>query len=37
MEGNPYRVIEGLTISAYAAGANEGYIFVRGSIRLQLK
>jgi NADH-quinone oxidoreductase subunit F len=30
MEGNPFRVIEGMTISAYAAGSNEGYIFVRG-------
>jgi NADH-quinone oxidoreductase subunit F len=30
MEGNPYRVIEGMTISGYAAGAKEGYIFIRG-------
>jgi NADH-quinone oxidoreductase subunit F len=30
MEGNPYRVIEGLIISAYAVGARSGYIFTRG-------
>jgi len=30
MEGNPFRVIEGLTICAYATGAHEGYIYIRG-------
>ena len=30
MEGNPFRVIEGMTISAYAAGSNDGYIYIRG-------
>lgn len=30
MEGNPFRVIEGLIISAYAVGASSGYIFTRG-------
>jgi len=29
MEGNPYGVIEGLMIGAYAIGANEGYFYVR--------
>jgi len=29
MEGNPYSVIEGLMIGAYAIGANEGYFYVR--------
>jgi NADH-quinone oxidoreductase subunit F len=29
IEGNPFRVIEGMTISAYAAGSHDGYIFVR--------
>jgi NADH-quinone oxidoreductase subunit F len=29
MEGNPYRVIEGLVLSAYAIGARQGYIFIR--------
>ncbi|TET38416.1 MAG: NADH-quinone oxidoreductase subunit E [Anaerolineales bacterium] len=30
MEGNPFRVIEGMTIGACATGAREGYIFIRG-------
>lgn len=30
MEGNPFRVIEGMTLSAYASGSHEGYIFIRG-------
>jgi NADH-quinone oxidoreductase subunit F len=29
MEGNPFRVIEGLILSAYAVGAQQGYIFIR--------
>ncbi len=29
LEGNPHAVLEGLTIGAYAIGANEGYIYVR--------
>src|SRR5665647_1272270 len=29
MEGNPYCVLEGLLIGAYAIGAHEGYIYVR--------
>ncbi len=29
MEGNPFAVLEGLMIGAYAIGANEGYIYVR--------
>jgi len=29
MEGNPFSVLEGLLIGAYAIGANEGYIYVR--------
>jgi len=30
MMGDPFRVIEGLLINAYAVGARRGYIFVRG-------
>jgi NADH-quinone oxidoreductase subunit F len=30
MEGNPFRTLEGLILSAYAVGAHEGYIFIRG-------
>ena len=29
MEGNPYGVLEGLLIGAYAIGAHEGYVYVR--------
>jgi NADH-quinone oxidoreductase subunit F len=29
LEADPYAVIEGLTIAAYAVGASEGYIYVR--------
>lgn len=29
MEGNPFSVIEGLLIGAYAIGAHEGYVYVR--------
>lgn len=29
LEGNPFAVLEGLTIGAYAVGAHEGYIYVR--------
>lgn len=28
-EGNPFMIVEGLTIAAYAIGASKGYIFVR--------
>lgn len=30
MEGDPFRVIEGLTLSGYATQSKHGYIFVRG-------
>lgn len=30
MEGNPYRVLEGLILSAYAINARHGYVFIRG-------
>jgi len=29
MEGNPYSVLEGLIIGAYAIGANEGFVYIR--------
>jgi NADH-quinone oxidoreductase subunit F len=37
MEGNPYRVLEGLTIGAYAIGANEGYVYIRQEYPLALE
>jgi bidirectional [NiFe] hydrogenase diaphorase subunit len=29
MEGDPHRVVEGMTIAAYAVGASKGFIYVR--------
>ena len=37
MEGNPYGVLEGLIVGAYAMGANQGYIYVRQEYPLALK
>src|SRR5262249_28657919 len=34
MEGDPQRVLEGLLIAAYAAGANRGIIYINGAARL---
>src|SRR5262249_56660778 len=34
MEGDPQRVLEGLLIAAYAAGANRGIICINGAARL---
>src|SRR5262249_55219020 len=33
MEEDPHRIIEGMIIAAHAAGANRGYIYVRGEYR----
>ena len=30
MEGDPYSVLEGMAIAGYAAGAQKGYIYIRG-------
>lgn len=34
MEGDPYKLIEGMTIAGYAIGADEGYIYVRAEYPL---
>lgn len=34
LEGDPHAIIEALTIAAYAVGADEGYIYIRGEYRL---
>jgi NADH-quinone oxidoreductase subunit F len=34
MEGDPFAVIEGLTIAAFATGARKGFIYVRGEYPL---
>jgi NADH:ubiquinone oxidoreductase subunit F (NADH-binding)/(2Fe-2S) ferredoxin/NAD-dependent dihydropyrimidine dehydrogenase PreA subunit len=37
LEGNPYLVIEGMMIGAYAIGATRGYIYVRNEYPLAVK
>ncbi|MCX7911895.1 MAG: SLBB domain-containing protein, partial [Dehalococcoidales bacterium] len=37
MEGDPFTVIEGMTIAAYAIGATEGYIYIRAEYPLAVK
>ena len=34
LEGDPFSIIEAMTIAAYAVGAQEGYIYIRGEYRL---
>ncbi len=37
MEGDPHRIIEGMSIAAYAIGADEGYIYVRAEYPMAVK
>jgi bidirectional [NiFe] hydrogenase diaphorase subunit len=37
MEGDPHRVLEGMAIAAYAVGANQGYVYVRGEYPLAIR
>ena len=37
LESDPQRVIEGMTIAAYAVGASQGYIYVRAEYPLAVK
>ena len=37
MEGNPFGVLEGLLIGAYAIGASEGYVYIRQEYPLALE
>ena len=37
LEGDPHRIIEGMLISAYAIGADEGYVYVRAEYPLAIK
>lgn len=34
MEGDPFKILEGMTIAGYAIGADEGYIYVRAEYPL---
>ena len=37
MEGDPHKILEGMTIAGYAVGAQEGYIYVRAEYPLAIK
>ena len=37
LEGNPHAALEGMLIGAYAIGASEGYVYVRGEYPLAAK
>jgi len=37
LEGDPHRVLEGMTIAAYAIGASSGYIYVRAEYPLAIE
>jgi bidirectional [NiFe] hydrogenase diaphorase subunit len=37
LEGDPHRVLEGMALAAYAVGADQGYVYVRGEYPLAIK
>ena len=37
LESDPHRVLEGMTIAAFAVGANHGYVYVRAEYPLAIK
>jgi bidirectional [NiFe] hydrogenase diaphorase subunit len=37
LESDPHRVLEGMAIAAYAVGANQGYLYVRGEYPLAIR
>jgi len=37
MEDYPYKILEGMTIAAYAVGADQGYVYVRAEYPLAVK
>ncbi len=37
IEGDPYSIIEGMTIGGYAIGADQGYVYVRAEYPLAIK
>ena len=37
MEGDPHKLLEGMIIAGYAAGAKEGYIYVRAEYPLAVQ
>ncbi len=34
LEGDPFSLVEAMTIAAYAVGASEGYVYIRGEYKL---
>jgi bidirectional [NiFe] hydrogenase diaphorase subunit len=37
LESDPHRILEGMALAAYAVGAHEGYIYVRGEYPLAIR
>jgi bidirectional [NiFe] hydrogenase diaphorase subunit len=37
LEGDPHRILEGMAIAAYAVGARQGYVYVRGEYPLAIR
>jgi bidirectional [NiFe] hydrogenase diaphorase subunit len=37
LEGDPHKVLEGMAIAAYAVGAEQGYVYVRGEYPLAIQ
>ena len=37
MEGDPFKMVEGMTLAAYAVGAQDGYIYVRAEYPLSVE
>jgi len=37
LEGDPHRIIEGMTLAAYATGARKGYVYVRAEYPLAIR
>lgn len=36
LEGDPHSIIEGMAIAAYAVGAQQGYVYIRGEYRMSI-
>jgi len=37
LEGDPFRIVEAMTIAGYAVGAKKGYIYIRGEYKLSIE
>ena len=37
MEGDPHKVLEGMALCAYAIGATQGYVYIRGEYKLSIE